>query len=221
MKHSINILLILFSLILTGCGHNILTNYKVKGIDISIPIGGYPFGIKIGVVEVNSNMVRGNATYSAHNNTGVEVGSGATQTSTVIQFSSNAQINEGNVEKIMTDENVSDSVKKKFVAEYLSKQQAPEVLQVTTKTPVSATVSGNDSKIHENIKLESQNSILDLFSITSWIKDIIAKIILFFTMNAAGKLIILLAKYLAGLIIILFVYDIIKKIWSFLIRKKL
>ncbi len=52
-------LLLIFLLLLTSCGHNVLTNYEVKGIDLSIPICGYPFGLKLGVVKANQNLLRG------------------------------------------------------------------------------------------------------------------------------------------------------------------
>lgn len=219
MKNKTIILLSIMLLFATGCGHNILTDYEVKGIDLSIPIGGYPFGVKIGIVRVNSNMVRGNATYSANTNVGTEIGTGATQKSTVIQFSSNAQINEGNVEKIMTSETVSDQVKETFVKEYLAEQQAPEVKAVTSKTPTAVTVVGDNPKLHKNVELQKQESILSMFTISGWIQGILAKMGDFFVMTAAGKLIMILVECLAGLIILLFVIDIIKKIVSLISRK--
>ena len=60
------LLLIASILLLTGCGHNVMTNYSVKGVDLSVPIFGYPFGMRIGIVQANQNMMRGNASYTMH-----------------------------------------------------------------------------------------------------------------------------------------------------------
>lgn len=55
-----------FALLLASCGHNVLTNYEVKGLDVSIPIFGYPFGVRVGVVKANQNLLRGDSSYAIH-----------------------------------------------------------------------------------------------------------------------------------------------------------
>lgn len=216
-SHLIKFIFIPFVLLLTGCGHNVLTNYEVEGLDLSVPIFGYPFGIRIGSVKVNSNLIRGNAAYSSHANTGTELGSGTIQKTTVIEFASNTQINEGNIEKILTSENVSDDVKKAVVTDYLVSQTAPDMPAVSTNTPTSLTAAGNDPKIHKN-KLERSKPILDGLIADSIVVTIVKLILNFLLMTTAGKIVSSILAAIGIYIAIRIVYWLAKKFLVVLIK---
>lgn len=199
----------LLALFLVGCGHNILTNYRVKGLDVTFPIFGYPFGFRLGEVTANSNFIRGNATYTSHSNTGTEVTSGASQTTDVIQFSSNIQVNEGNIEKIIESKDVSPEVKSKFIEDYLAKSSAPTLLPASTNTSSTTTASATDPEIHKNsISKSSSNS----FGWLSLIKKVIKIGINFFLMTAVGKTIAIILFILAIYIAIKLLYTLLKKV---------
>ena len=89
MKH-IYIVVLAMTALLAGCGHNILTNYEVRGVDASIPVLGYPFGIRLGYVKANQNFIRGGSSYAIHTSAGTEAASGNMQETQVIQFTSSA-----------------------------------------------------------------------------------------------------------------------------------
>ena len=152
-----------------------LTDYKVKGLDLSIPIMGYPFGIRFGETTMNFNVVRGNASYTSHANSGFDVSTATTSTASVIQFSSNPQVNEGYVHDILTSDKVEPEVKEDFVKDYLSQQKAPEVLSVSLKTNQGATAAGNDPEIHK-AEIPKHKNLLEIFSLSSWIVSSIAKV---------------------------------------------
>jgi hypothetical protein len=206
--------LILLLVFVTSCGHNVLSDYKVKGVDLSIPIFGYPFGVRIGSVEVNSNMIRGNSSYSLHNNSGTDIATGAMQSTSVIQFSSNAQVNEGSVTKILECEAVSDDVKKSFINDYLTNQNAPEVLPVSTKSALSATVANKDKDAH-NVKIEKRETLFT--QPLSIVKSICSAIGNFFMISVTGRIILYFVYFIALLIIYLFLRDIFIKIWNSII----
>ena len=163
------------TLLLTGCGHNMLVDYKVKGLDLSVPLFGYPFGIRLGEVTMNSNVIRGNSTYSAHSNTGFDVSTATTTTTNVIQFSANSQINEGYVKDILTSETVEPDVKQTFVENYLSNQEAPEVFPVTLKTNQGTTAAGDDPELHKS-EVPKHKNLLEMFSLSSWFDNILVRI---------------------------------------------
>ena len=212
-----NIILMLSVILLTGCGHNILTNYDVAGLDVTIPLFGYPFGLRIGKVNANTNMLRGNSTYSFHTNTGTEVGSGTAQTTNVIEFSSNTQINEGNVEKILTSPTVSDEVKKAVVSDYLATQTAPVVAPVSTNTPTSLTASGNDSKMHKN-KLKRSEPIIGSLLTDTIVVKVIKLALNFLLMTTAGKIISSIATIIGIYIAVRILYWVFKNLFRLLVK---
>ena len=169
-----------------SCGHNMLVDYKVKGVDLSIPLFGYPFGIRLGEVTMNSNVIRGNSTYSAHSTTGTDISTATTTTTNVIQFSANSQINEGYVKDILTSETVEPEVKEAFVEEFLSNQEAPEVLPVTMKTNQGATAAGNDPELHK-AEIPKHKNLLEMFSLSSWFDNILVRIGDWFVLSKARK----------------------------------
>lgn len=206
-------LMLCLSPLFSSCGHNMLTDYKVKGLDLSIPIMGYPFGIRLGETSMNFNVVRGNASYSSHANTGFDVSTATTSTTSVIQFSSNPQVNEGYVHDILTSEKVESDVKESFVKDYLGQQEAPNVLPVTLKSNQGATAAGNDPEIHK-AEIPKHKNLLEMLSFGNFIQGMLAKMADWFLLSKAGQIIILLAQALAGLILFLFLIDILKKLWS-------
>jgi len=204
-------------LLLTSCGHNVLTNYEVKGLDLSVPIFGYPFGVRIGVVKANQNLLRGDSTYTIHSNTGTEIGSGTVQETQVIQFSANTQINEGNIEKIIRSDEVSDEVKAVFIEKYLSNSKAPVLHPASTNTPTTVTASGDDPKIHERQFETSKSSIWSVGS-SSLLKKAIEIAVNFVLLTSTGKVIAVVVSIILIYIAIRILYWIIR--WLIRLAKR-
>jgi len=199
-------LLIALSLLLSSCGHNVMTNYSVKGVDLSVPIFGYPFGLRMGVVQANQNMLRGNATYTMHS---ANSGPGGAQDASVIQFSSKTQINEGNVEKILQSPTLSEDVKRQFIKDFLADQDAPSVLPASTNTPSTVTATSGNTKMHER----QFDRPLTLFEkVKETLKNGVKNCIKYAVNTAVGRIAAIVASILCIWLAIRIVYAAIRKI---------
>jgi hypothetical protein len=192
---------------LVGCGHNVLTNYEVKGVDASIPIFGYPFGFRLGYVKANQNLIRGNSAYTIHSSTGTDISTGSVNETQVIQFSSSTQINEGNVEKIMQSDKVSDEVKRSFIKDFLNSDNKPTVLPVSTNTPMTVTASGDNPKLHKR-QFDEKKPFFSLASMKNFLKEIVD----FALLTVGGQILSILVCIFAIYIAIRLAYAVLMKI---------
>ena len=163
------------ALALVGCGHNIVSDCQTVGLDLSFPIFGYPFGVRLGKVKTSTNCLRGNAAYMSQSNGSTNVLSGDTQSTRVTQFSANTQINEGYINQFLSNQKIQPAVKQAFIKLYLSKQDAPEIVPITTRTPTSATSAGQSSKIHQT-SLQKTISKIGNTTLKGLVKSITKKI---------------------------------------------
>ena len=72
---------------------------------------------------------------------GYDISTATTNTSSVVQFSSNPQVNEGYVHDILSDDNLADGVKEAFIKDYLGKQASPEIQPVSLKSGLGASAA--------------------------------------------------------------------------------
>lgn len=173
---------------------------------------GYPFGLRIGSIKANQNLIRGNSSYTIQTNSGVGESVHETQ---VIQYSANTQINEGNIEKIMTSDNVSDEVKTTFIEKYLAEQEAPELLPASTNSPSSVTASSDDPRMHKRQSSSNDTS----FSFKSIIMRAIDSTIRFLMMSIVGNMISVLLAISIVYLMIKMIYKVFKKVFIAIFRQ--
>ncbi len=137
--------------------------------------------------------------------------SGNAQETQVIQFSSNTQINEGNIEKILKSKDIANDVKSAFIEKYLAVQEAPKLLPVSTNTPTTETATSDDPKMH---KKQFEKSTISIFSL-SWIgiaKKVLDILLEFLLLSTTGKIISIFAMILLIYLAVRFIYWLFKKI---------
>ena len=116
MKKTILIIAaIVIALMITSCGHNMVTQSKGIGIDISWTGENYVPNVKLGYWDETSAAVRGNATVSASTASGGGLLVGEGGTSQTLQIATGTQINEGYIKDILTDPNLSTEAKVAFI----------------------------------------------------------------------------------------------------------
>lgn len=106
---------IIIALIVTSCGHNIASQSKGIGIDVSWNGSNYVPNVRLGYWDDTTAVVRGNAAVSASTATGGGALAGEGGTSQTIQISTGTQINEGYVKDVLTDPNLSTEAKIAFI----------------------------------------------------------------------------------------------------------
>lgn len=123
--------------IVAGCGHTFYFESDTTGLLANIPIGEQSLGVMIGSSKTIQASVRGGSTFETSTTSGAGLFSGAGGVSKLSRMSTNLQVNEGNMVKIMTATNVSDEVKVEL-AKALTTAKAPpsipHILQTATST---------------------------------------------------------------------------------------
>jgi len=123
----INLIVLLF-LVVCGCGHNRVNEYRSTGATGVIPLGDLgALCIGVGSTEYTTAMVRGGSSYTTETAAGAGLLSGAAGSSRVTTFKSNTQINEGNLEKLFSSSNVTDAVKIELAKGLAKEMKAPEL----------------------------------------------------------------------------------------------
>lgn len=128
-----------FALLVTACGHNIATQTKGIGIDVSWTGNSYVPNLKLGYWDDNNAVVRGNTTVSSSTASGGNVIGGGGGTSQTLQIATGTQVNEGYIKDILTDPNL-DTVTKVAFVEALTKLQQPQTANAYNQT--TSTASG-------------------------------------------------------------------------------
>lgn len=107
--------------IMSGCGHNRVNMHSTFGPSVSLPLGDFgSVVVSIGSSKTTSALVRGGSSFTTESAEGGGLLSTAGGTTTISTFKSNAQLNEGNLVKVLTSTNVPDKAKI-ALAEKLSK----------------------------------------------------------------------------------------------------
>ena len=139
MKHSLILAALVLGSLCTGCGHNIATQTKGIGIDVSWTGNSYVPNLKLGYWDDNNAVVRGNTTVSSSTASGGNVIGGGGGTSQTLQIATGTQVNEGYIKDILTDPNL-DTVTKVAFVEALTKLQQPQIANAYNQT--TSTASG-------------------------------------------------------------------------------
>ena len=139
MKHSLILAMLVLGSLCTGCGHNIATQTKGIGIDVSWNSNSYVPNLKIGYWDDNNAVVRGNTSYSSSTASGSNVIGGQGGTSQTLQIATGTQVNEGYIKDILVDPNL-DTVAKVAFIEALTKLQQPQTANAYNQT--TSTASG-------------------------------------------------------------------------------
>lgn len=141
--------LLFMCLSLTGCGHNVYVEHDTAGLYLAFPIGveGSRASISIGSAKTVVATVRGGTGFTTETSTGGGLFSGAAGTAKVTQFKSNMQLNEGNIEKIMTSPDVPEQVKITLAEQLVKNTAAPEFLPTATATREAATTANGNTNV--------------------------------------------------------------------------
>ena len=134
MKHSLILAALVLSSLCTSCGHNIATQTKGIGIDVSWTGNSYVPNLKLGYWDDNNAVVRGNSSYSSSTASGSNIIGGEGGTSQTLQIATGTQVNEGYIKDILTDPNL-DTVTKVAFVEALVKLQQPQTANAYNQTP--------------------------------------------------------------------------------------
>ena len=115
---------------------------------------------------------------------GYDISTATTNTSSVVQFSSNPQVNEGYVHDILSDDNLADGVKEAFIKDYLGKQASPEIQPVSLKSSLGASTAGDDPSIHK-AEIPKHKNLLEMLSLHSWIDNLLVRAADWFVLSKA------------------------------------
>ena len=97
--------------ICVGCaGTNMYYEHDAIGLDLTVPICGQRVGLVLGSVKSTSTAVRGGTSFDSQSTSGTGLNGNAT-VARKTTFRANAQLNEGNVVKIMESPYTSDKAK--------------------------------------------------------------------------------------------------------------
>lgn len=187
-----------------------MSKSKVTGFDLRLGT----FGLSLGIIENSSNLVRGNATLSTQSSSNTDVATGAISESHTTQFSSNVQMNEGNIARVLNSDNIGDEAKIALIEKYFGTQYAPATQQVTSKTYGSTTIVGDSSRIHSNASVEKneRDYWMKYLTPTHFFTVVLSGVASWMANTTFGQVVVLLLKCIAGLIIVLFIKDIFFKI---------
>ncbi len=106
------LLMIAFTTLVVGCGHNRVNMHSTFGPSVTIPCGDLgSIVVSIGSSKTTSAMVRGGSSFTTESAEGGGLLSTAGGTTTISTFKSNTQLNEGNLVKVLTSTNVPDKAK--------------------------------------------------------------------------------------------------------------
>lgn len=141
-----NFCILLCLMLFAGCGHNFYFESENIGIALRIPLPeGGDIGLMAGSTKTVSASVRGGSSFtteSAHG-AGLLSDHGVAK---VTQFKSNIQVNEGNIERILTSSNITEKVKLEFVKNLDLKSKAPEFKSNVLQTR-SALIGSHDANL--------------------------------------------------------------------------
>ena len=157
MKKTILIVVaIVIALMITSCGHNMVTQSKGIGIDVSWTGENYVPNIKLGYWDETSAAVRGNANVSASTASGGGLLVGEGGTSQTFQIATGTQINEGYIKDILIDPNIDTEAKVAFI-KALTKLECPATNGSVNKTTTAESIIQGSEGLTEEELEEKQN----------------------------------------------------------------
>lgn len=117
----------------TGCGHNIASQSKGIGVNVSWNGDSYVPNVKLGYWDQNTAVVRGNTTFTSSTATGGGILNGEGGTSQTLQLSTGTQVNEGNIKDILMSPDIDTAAKIEFI-KALDKLAMPKNDSAANKT---------------------------------------------------------------------------------------
>lgn len=153
MKNTILVIMaVILAIIITGCGHNMVTQSKGIGIDVSWTGENYVPNIKLGYWDETSAAVRGNANVSASTASGGGLMVGEGGTSQTFQIATGTQINEGYIKDILIDPNIDTEAKVAFI-KALTKLECPATNGSVNKTTTAESIiQGSEGLTEETLE---------------------------------------------------------------------
>lgn len=146
------IMAVILAIIITGCGHNMVTQSKGIGIDVSWTGENYVPNIKLGYWDETSAAVRGNANVSASTASGGGLMVGEGGTSQTFQIATGTQINEGYIKDILIDPNIDTEAKVAFI-KALTKLECPATNGSVNKTTTAESIiQGSEGLTEEELE---------------------------------------------------------------------
>lgn len=143
---------IVIALMITSCGHNMVTQSKGIGIDVSWTGENYVPNIKLGYWDETSAAVRGNANVSASTASGGGLMVGEGGTSQTFQIATGTQINEGYIKDILIDPNIDTEAKVAFI-KALTKLECPATSgSINKTTSAESTIMGSEGLTEEELE---------------------------------------------------------------------
>lgn len=156
----LSIFMIACVVLLSGCGHSVVTVDKGIGIDLKIPLpnGGSLINLRMGYIDSTTTVLRGNTSVQASNASGgnaLSLGAGTTQT---VLVTSGPQLNEGYVAQILTNQN-TDPKTKQAIAEYLLKTKHPVIKPTALTVSNGGVATGQNPPKPKDVKTGFDNVV--------------------------------------------------------------
>ena len=177
MKIGNFVIMLLFMLLFCGCGHTMLIESEITGFSVSVPIGeSSPINITVGMSKTVTAAVRGGTTVETTSVAGGGIFSGDAGIGKKTTLKTNAQLNEGNLVKIMTSAECTDEAKNMLASNLCAAVRAPiaepMVIQTQTATVNTGVESVTSNAVSRINRVSGIDKIIDTVpSITTPIID--------------------------------------------------
>ena len=146
MKIGNFVLILLLMLLFCGCGHTMLIESEITGLSVSVPIGeSSPVNVTLGMSKTVTAAVRGGTTVETTSVAGGGIFSGDAGIGKKTTLKTNAQLNEGNLVKVMTSPDCPDAAKNMLASNMCVSAQAPIAEPMVIQTQTATVNTGVES----------------------------------------------------------------------------
>ena len=166
MKIGNFVLILLLMLLFCGCGHTMLIESEITGFSVSVPIGeSSPVNVTIGMSKTVTAAVRGGTTVETTSVAGGGIFSGDAGIGKKTTLKTNAQLNEGNLVKVMTSPDCPDAAKNMLASNMYASAKAPisepMVIQTQTATVNTGIESVTSNAVNSINRISGIDKIID------------------------------------------------------------
>jgi len=162
MKHMRIMFLMSILLALSGCGHSTLTERESTGVAVFVPFCDGTIGVCVGNMKTTTANMRGSASMETTSTASGGLFSGAGGVSKITNFKTNAQLNEGNLVKVMTSPEVPDAAKIILATNLASAVKAPKFMPSIMQTEASTIHLGSEAIQSNTVeRIERRSSGID------------------------------------------------------------
>lgn len=153
-------------MLISGCGHGMLIESETTGFSISIPVGeSTPLNITVGMTKTTTATVRGGTTVETTSVAGGGIFSGDAGIGKKTTMRTNAQLNEGNLRKVMTSPDCPPEAKIILASNLVNAAAAPTtdpmVVQTTTATVNTGPESIMSNTVHKLDRVSGVDKIVE------------------------------------------------------------